>query len=166
MKTLTPTRAGLTALATVTTLAATPGASAAEASFARLHIPRIGLSQQVYEGISSSDLHRGIGHYPGTAYPGAKGNSVFLGHRTSGAAPFRDLDRVRIGDHIKFTSGSRTHRYRITSRRIISPSQTEVLEPVPFEPGSAPREKYVTLITCHPKGSDAMRLIYIGKAAP
>ncbi|MFI0451456.1 sortase [Actinomadura sp. 6N118] len=139
------------------------GDRTAASTIATLVIPRIGLSERVREGVAKARLRRAIGHYPGTAKPGQPGNVALLGHRTTGRAPFRKLNRLTKGDLIIFKIRSRAFRYVVRRIRIISPSRTNVLHPVPFRAGRTPKRSYVSLITCHPMGSDAKRLVVIGE---
>ncbi|WP_024934248.1 MULTISPECIES: class E sortase [Actinomadura] len=132
---------------------------------ARLQIRRMGLKTLVRQGVGRAVLRRGVGHYPGTALPGREGNTVLLGHRTTWRHPFGELDRMRRGDRIVLRVGRRTYVYRVRLKRVIKPRDRRALEPVPFHRGSAPDGRYVTLITCTPKGSDRRRLVVVGKIA-
>ena len=131
---------------------------------ARITIPRIRLGNRpVREGVSHRVLARGIGHYPGTALPGRIGNTVLLGHRTTYLAPFHHLDRLRRGDRIIVRAGRARHVYRAYATRIISPRTSSVLAPVPFRKGRALRHAVLTLISCHPKGSDRRRIVVLAR---
>jgi sortase A len=132
---------------------------------ARIQIRRMGLKTVVRQGVGEAVLRRGVGHYPGTAFPGREGNTVLLGHRTTWRRPFGKLDRMRRGDRIVLRAGRRTYVYRVRLKRVIRPRDRRVLEPVPFRPRSAPHGRYVTLITCTPKGSDRRRLVVVGTIA-
>lgn len=132
---------------------------------ARIQIRRMGLKSVVRQGVGEAVLRRGVGHYPGTALPGREGNTVLLGHRTTWRHPFGKLDRMRRGDRIVLRAGRRTYVYRVRLKRVIGPRNRRVLEPVPFRSRSAPDGRYVTLITCTPKGSDRRRLVVVGKIA-
>src|SRR5205814_8405819 len=46
----------------------------------RVEIPKIGVSQPVFEGTSLDILANGPGHWTGTAMPGENGNTAFAGH--------------------------------------------------------------------------------------
>ncbi|TDC78838.1 class E sortase [Actinomadura sp. 7K507] len=130
---------------------------------ARLSIPRIGLKAEVREGVGGSVLRRAVGHYPGTALPGQKGNTALFGHRTTWHRPFYKLDKMRRGDRIVLRAGRTSYVYKASSKRVIEPDDKRVLEPVPFKRNSAPDGRYVTLITCTPKGSDRYRLVVVGR---
>ncbi|GAA4235167.1 hypothetical protein GCM10022254_41820 [Actinomadura meridiana] len=133
------------------------------AVIAHLSIKRMRLKAQVREGVSEAVLRHGAGHYPGTALPGHEGNTVLLGHRTTWLHPFNKLDRMKRGDRIVVRVGHTSYVYRVRSKHVIRPNDRSVLEPVPFDRGSAPDGRYITLITCTPKGSDRRRLVVIGK---
>jgi sortase A len=133
------------------------------AVIAHISIRRMGLKSQVREGVSEAVLRRGVGHYPGTAGPGQEGNVVLLGHRTTWLHPFNKLDRMKRGDRIVLRVGNTSYVYRVRGKHVIMPNDRSVLEPVPFDRGSAPDGRYVTLITCTPKGSDRRRLVVIGR---
>src|SRR5207302_6322841 len=49
----------------------------------RVEIPKVGVSQPVFEGTSLDVLANGPGHWTGTAMPGDNGNTVFAGHRVT-----------------------------------------------------------------------------------
>jgi len=67
---------------------------------ALLRIPRIGVSQVVVEGTASGDTLAGPGHLRKTVLPGQAGTSVVFGRAATYGAPFRDLDRLKVGDTI------------------------------------------------------------------
>jgi sortase A len=105
----------------------------------RLEIPRLGLSVMIMEGVAEKTLRLGGGHIPGTAYPGAPGNSGFAAHRDTF---FRELRNVRKDDLIQFTTRSQTLSYRVASTAVVNPSNTDVLHPTTSET--------ITLVTCFP----------------
>ncbi|MEO3825744.1 class E sortase [Actinomadura sp. B10D3] len=148
--------------AAVATAAAAAARPRTGTVIARLQIRRMGLKTLVRQGVGQAVLRRGVGHYPGTALPGREGNTVLLGHRTTWRHPFGELDRMRRGDRIVLRVGRRTYVYRVRLKRVIKPRDRRALEPVPFRRGSAPHGRYVTLITCTPKGSDRRRLVVVG----
>ncbi|MGI5205072.1 class E sortase [Spirillospora sp. CA-108201] len=166
--------AALAACCAVPVLGAVTGARAAPAAvsetrprtgapIAQIRIKRMGLKMGVRQGVTEAVLRRGVGHYPGTALPGHEGNAVLLGHRTTWRAPFYQLDRVRRGDRIVLRVGRRSYVYKVRSKRVVDPRNRRALEPVPFKRASAPRGRYLTLVTCTPKGSDRRRLVVVGK---
>ncbi len=117
-----------------------------------LRIPTLGIDLPVYEGVAPEVLDMGVGHWVGTAMPGDDGNMVLAGHRTTHSAPFRDLDRIEIGDLIYLTDRSDFDvMYRVTDVFVVSPDDTWIT----FD-GDHPM---VTLFACHPKGSDRQRIV-------
>ena len=134
--------------------------------FAVLWIPRLGImgkeAKVVVEGVSHEDLKKGPGHYPGTALPGAVGNVVISGHRTTYGAPFNRLDELRPGDAIVIETRSTWFTYRMTGRQVVRPSSVEVTYAVPGQRTAQPTRKLLTLTTCNPKYSASQRLIVRG----
>lgn len=117
-----------------------------------LSIPAIGLDEAIREGVDLSVLDRGVSHWSGTADPGAPGNMVLAGHRTTHTAPFRDLDRLRPGDEIYVTSiDGRVATYRVAETTIVSPQDIWIVEPTDTP--------MLTMFACHPKGSARQRIV-------
>lgn len=133
-------------------------------AIALLRIPRLGSDYEyaVVEGVDYKQLKRGPGHYPGTALPGEIGNFVLSGHRTTYAAPFNGLGKLRFGDEIVIDTRDARYTYRVTSHEIVEPNEVDVLAPVPRRPGALPTQAMITLSTCHPEYSAAQRLIVYG----
>jgi LPXTG-site transpeptidase (sortase) family protein len=105
----------------------------------RLDIPRLGMALAILEGVGPETLDRAVGHIPGTAWPGQRGNIGLSAHRDTF---FRPLRNIRIGDVITLTTTSATYRYSVTSTRIVPPSDVSVL--------ASTGEELLTLVTCHP----------------
>jgi sortase A len=132
---------------------------------ALIRIPRFGKKYRfvIVEGVTQADLRRGPGHYPDTALPGQTGNFVVSGHRTTYSAPFNKLDLLRPGDEVLIDTRTTQYVYKVTKSQVVAPTRVEVIAPVPFHPGRKPKEKLITLTTCHPKYSAAQRLIVFGE---
>ncbi|MFI8421312.1 class E sortase [Streptomyces sp. NPDC085479] len=136
-------------------------------TFAVLRIPRIGLTVPVARGISKSKvLDKGyVGHYPGTAAPGAAGNVALAGHRNTHGEPFRYVNRLRKGDEITLRTREGTYTYRVDRiLPVTSPRDTGVIQPVPrsiVKPsyGYSEAGSYLTLTTCTPEFTSRYRLI-------
>lgn len=130
-----------------------------------LRVPRLGkaYAQVVVEGISTSDLRRGPGHYPGTALPGRVGNFVVSGHRTTYGAPFGHLDRLRATDPIVLETRDGWYVYRLVRQQVVAPTATDVTAPVPQRPGVRPSRAMLTFTTCHPRYSARLRLVIFGE---
>lgn len=105
----------------------------------RIEIPAIGLSSMILEGIDRETLQRGVGHIPGTAFPGQPGNVALAGHRDTF---FRALRKIRKDDEIKVETLEGAFRYRVDFTKVAAPEETEVLN------GSS--DAVLTLVTCYP----------------
>jgi sortase A len=112
----------------------------------RLIIPHLSLSVVVVEGIDDSTLRRAVGHIPGTALPGQRGNIGLAGHRDT---LFRPLKNLRIKDEIRFSTLNGDFRYVVESLVVVDPENVGVLAPS--------SENMLTLVTCYP-------FYYIGPA--
>ena len=130
-------------------------------AFARLHAPTLeGYgSRVVVEGVSVDDLKDGPGHIPKTALPGAVGNVVLSGHRTTYGAPFNRWDELRPGDAVVLETRDTWFTYTISGSDIVAPTAVEVTLPVPRKPGATPTKALLTMTTCNPKYSARQRLI-------
>lgn len=84
--------------------------------------------------------------------PGEVGNFIVTGHRTSHAAPFRDLPSLRPGDHVLVRSGGTVYDYVVTDTRRVSfrseRSKARQVAAVPGSPGEQAEEPMITLSTC------------------
>jgi sortase A len=131
------------------------------AAFAIVRIPRLGAdyARPVLEGTSRDTLERGLGHYAGSAMPGAVGNFAVAGHRTTYGRPFHDIDRLRPGDTIVVETATGWSVYAVRRHEIVSPTDVAVIAPVPDSPGARPTAAWMTLTACHPKYSAAQRYI-------
>lgn len=135
-------------------------------TFATIQVPRWAgeperpISQGVERGSVLDVL--GIGHYPGTAMPGAVGNFAMAGHRTTYAKPFNRVAELELGDPLVVRTADTWYVYRVTSTQVVTPAQTEVVAPVPGDPGAVPTERVITLTTCHPMFSARERFIVHG----
>ena len=131
------------------------------AGIARIYLPTLGRDQVhvVVEGVTHEDLKKGPGHYPGTAVPGAVGNMVVSGHRTTYGAPFNRLDELHPGDAVVLETRTFFYTYRVTGTTIVSPDALGETDPVPNHPGQVATQRLLTLTTCNPKYSARTRLV-------
>jgi sortase A len=104
-----------------------------------VEIPRIGVSAVVREGVDSRTLKVAVGHVPGTARPGQRGNVALAAHRDSF---FRQLKNVRRRDRIYLHTPQKTYEYRVDFIEVVTPTTTRVLL-------SSDRD-VLTLVTCYP----------------
>jgi sortase A len=104
-----------------------------------IEIPRLDTASIVEEGVETSTLWKAVGHIPGTALPGERGNAVLAAHRDT---YFSGLGDLKVGDLVSFKSPTATYSYRVESTRIVEPDDAKVL--------SASKEPILTLVTCYP----------------
>lgn len=137
--------------------------------FGALHVPRISDAAlaSIAHGVGMDDvLNRGyIGHYPQTQLPGETGNFATAAHRQSYGAVYREIEAIVPGDEIIVETDRAYLVYETVEHEIVHPSQTQVLAPVPNQPGVAPTAATITLTTCHPLFSAAERWITYGELA-
>jgi len=105
----------------------------------RIEIPRIGVAAMVREGDDDGTLAVAVGHIPGTARPGERGNMALAGHRDSF---FRSLEDIQLDDTVLIRTPGRSYEYRVDSIEVVAPEETRVLD----ETGDA----VLTLVTCYP----------------
>ncbi len=139
----------------------TPAAVPFGKAFAIVRVPRLGedYARPVLEGTTHDVLAGGIGHYPGTAGPGAVGNFAVAGHRTTYGRPLHDIDRLREGDTVVVETRTQFHVYAVRRHAIVAPTDVEVIAPVPEQAGAEPTRGWLTMTACHPKYSAAQRYI-------
>ena len=109
-----------------------------------------------------ADLARGIGHYPQTQLPGEKGNFAVAAHRATNGEPFRDIDRLQVGDKVYVETQDHWYEYTLGRDEIVAPQATWVLDPVPGDAGATPTERLITLTTCNPRWGHTSRWVWWG----
>jgi sortase A len=130
-------------------------------AFAVLRVPRFGTDwvRPVIEGTDHDVLQRGVGHYRGTAMPGAVGNFAIAGHRTTWGRPFHDIDRLRSGDLVVVETKVSYYVYAVRSHEVVDPTDVQVIASVPNRPGAGATKAWLTMTACHPKYSAAHRYV-------
>ena len=120
-----------------------------------LLIPKISVDLPIMHGASQDVLEHAAGHLAGTSLPvgGRSTRAVITGHSNlKGATLFTRLDE---GDPFYIKVMGNTLAYRVTSKRIVSPTETKALH--------VHRGKdEVTLLTCTGQGN-TMRLLVTGE---
>jgi sortase A len=133
------------------------------ASFAVMHIPRLGQFQRVIgEGTSRTvldSLDQGLAHYAASAQPGELGNFAVAGHRNGQGGPFTHLDEMRVGDRIFVQTAEAWYVYEFRNHEYVPPTAVGVVAPVPQQPTTPADGRYLTLTTCNPEWSAEGRLI-------
>ena len=120
----------------------------------RVEIPKIGVSQPMFEGVGLDVLANGPGHWPGTAMPGDVGNVVVAGHRVTHTHPFLDIDQLQPGDQVVFTTSGGRFVYAVTQTFIVTPDATWIANPT--------SDPTITLFACHPKHEKTHRIVVTG----
>ena len=117
------------------------GASAgARGVLGRIEIPRLGIRAMVREGMDDETLKVAVGHIPGTARPGERGNVGLAAHRDTF---FRALRGVRKGDVMRLTTLEGSETYRVASASVVDPDRIDLL-------GGTSGARVLTLVTCFP----------------
>lgn len=132
----------------------TSARSAKAQSTGRIEIPAIGLNHLTYEGIDLPTIDKGPSHWPGTPLPGERGNTVFPGHRTTHSRPFFDMDKLKPGNEVTFTTPAGRFTYRVREIMIVGANDTWIVDDTP--------DATFTLMACHPKGSARQRIVAKG----
>ena len=104
-----------------------------------LTIPAIKLKLPIYEGTSSKQLDKGVGHFIQSVLPGEVDNCVLSGHRTS---VFSKLGMLKKDDQLIVRTSAGEFVYNIKRIRIVDKDDKTVI--VPTENG------VLTLSTCYP----------------
>ena len=104
-------------------------------------------------------LQDGVVHYPGTARPGQAGNFFVTGHSSyypwangKYKTVFARLGELVPGDEFWVYYGGDKHRYIISEKKEVKPSDVTVLD----QPTT---KRLATLMTCTPVGTTLRRLI-------
>ncbi len=123
----------------------------------RIVIPKIQVDAPVVGDVTWKALKQGVGHLPGSANPGERGNLYLAAHNDIFGEIFRHLDKLEPGDEYFVYGGEQKFRYVVKEKRIIQPTDVEVMGPT--------TEPVATLQTCYPYLIDTHRLVVIGELA-
>lgn len=118
-------------------------------TFGVISIPKLDLGMPLYLGATDENMAKGAAVLSGTSVPigGSNTNAVIAGHRGwGGAAYFRYITDLAVGDEVVITNLWERLRYRVVGTKIIEPHE---IENILIQPG----RDMVTLLTCHPYAS-------------
>lgn len=129
---------------------------------AHIVISKIGVDVAVQWDVDAADtipaLDYGVAHLKGSARLGQVGNVFITGHssdyawkKNPFAAVFSLLPKLVPGDTITVRENGQAFVYRVTSTRIVKPTQVEV--------ANATSTPVLTLMTCYPIGTTRDRYI-------
>ena len=127
-----------------------------------VYIPRFGenYSRPIIEGTSSDVIDTlGLGRYADTAMPGAVGNFVVAGHRQTHGAVLDNIHTLVPGDKIFVQTADGFYTYVFRNQEIVLPDRTDVIAPVPAQPGAVPEQRLLTMTSCNPRFGSEERII-------
>lgn len=104
-----------------------------------IRVPKLQYFAAVREGIDTTILYSGPGHYPGTVWPGNQGTVGVAAHNVY----WINFPALAPRDEIDIETRYGTFRYRVTGSRIVSPNDRTVV--VSDAPGY-----HLVLTTCWP----------------
>jgi len=125
------------------------------AAVGRIGIPAIDASFVLVDGSDAVSLRKGPGIYDETPFPGAPGTVAIAGHRTTYAAPLRDIDDMRPGDAVTVEMPYGRFSYEVQQTRIVEPSEVSVIRRVSYD--------RLVLSACHPLYSAAKRIVVFAR---
>ncbi|WP_308159201.1 class E sortase [Curtobacterium sp. ISL-83] len=143
--------------------------------FGTMQIPRFGkdYDRPIGEGTDREKVLNtiGLGHYQGTAMPGAQGNFAVAGHRVTYGKPLNQIADLKPGDAVVVrvtdakTKFDTWYVYKVTDSQIVTPDHIETIAPVPNKPGVTPgaSDRWLTLTACHPMWSAKERFVVHAK---
>ncbi|MBO1267977.1 class E sortase [Arthrobacter cavernae] len=127
-----------------------------------MYIPRFGpdYTRPIIQGTSSDILDTlGLGHYANTTMPGAPGNFAVAGHRQTHGAVLDNIHLLVPGDRIYVQTTDGYYTYVFRNNQIVMPERTDVLLPVPTQPGAEPTDSFLTMTSCNPRFGAQERII-------
>ena len=123
---------------------------------------RVHVNVMVVEGTSLAALQAGAGHYETTPFPCEQGNVGIAGHRTTYGRPFNKINEMRPGDTVDLVTPFARCTYQVvpafdghSNPWVVLPNAYGVVG----QAGSLGTGKWLTLTSCHPKGSDSHRIV-------
>lgn len=127
-----------------------------------MYVPRFGAdyTRPLVQGTTPAVLDTlGIGHYEGTAMPGAVGNVAVAGHRQTHGAVLDNIHTLVPGDRIYVQTRDGFYVYSFRNSEVVLPDRTDVLLPVPTQAAATPTERYLTMTSCNPRFGSEERII-------
>jgi sortase A len=103
-----------------------------------VRVPRLGYYAAVREGVDSTILYSGPGHYPETPWPGQTGMVAVAAHNVY----WIDFPQLARGDEVDLETRYGTFKYTVTGSRIVQPDDRTIVVQ-----GAG---RHLTLTTCWP----------------
>ena len=110
-------------------------------NYGTLKIPSVGIELPIYYGDELEILKYGVGHTPGTYFPGEGGSIVYMAHNTVNM--LRKLPETQNGDSIVVETIYGTYNYTIYDAKVINEKD---FDSVPFQK----EEELLMIYTCYP----------------
>ncbi len=107
--------------------------------FASLRIPSIDVDLPVFQGDREREFSRGVGHFPGSFFPGQNGNILLAAHRTGN---FRTFEYIEAGDPVHMETTYGTFVYQVDEIRITDGDDMSIAANTSTE--------RLTMYTCYP----------------
>ncbi|WP_339147915.1 MULTISPECIES: class D sortase [unclassified Sutcliffiella] len=104
-----------------------------------VYFPVLEVGMPVFHGVSEDELVKGVGHVPGSRFPGEGGNIVLSGHRDT---VFRRLGELKVGDKVVLGFDGGEYIYKVARVRVVDKEDTSVVVPRARE--------VLTITTCYP----------------
>jgi sortase A len=124
----------------------------------RIRVARLGLNMILVNGTHTDSLRRGPGRDRRTFMPG-EGELVYIaGHRTTYAAPFAHIDRLKPGDRVVLEMPYGRFVYAVTGSVIVPADDLSRLR--------SHHREVVALQACHPRFSARERYIVYARPLP
>lgn len=140
----------------------------ASAKYYTLSIPSLDIKNATVS-IGGEDLSKSLIQYPGTAYPGRRGNAVVFGHSVlpqffnpeDYLTIFSTLPTIKKNDSIFIEHDGITYEYKVESSFEVLPTDIQILE-------QNTSDSFLTLVTCVPPGHPLRpkRLIVRARVVP
>ena len=132
--------------------------------FAQLYVPRFGenWTRLVAEGTRWHPVLNeiGVGHYRNTAMPDEVGNFAVAAHRGGFGGAFKEIHRLQEGDQVYLKTRDYWFTYKYLQTKIVEPTATGVLGPVPDGlDGAVQGGRYMTFTSCTPIFVNTERII-------
>ena len=121
-----------------------------------LSIEAMDVTIPLYFGADEMSLYKGAAILADTSFPigGESTNSVIAAHRGGyeGTAMFRDIEVLQAGDVVSIINPWETLEYEVVGHIVIEPDDLSAIRIIPGV-------DMVTLVTCHPYGSNSQRYV-------
>lgn len=114
-----------------------------------LEIPSVDIVAKINEGVTSSAMSNGVGHFEDTADAGQVGNVCLAGHSSATYnCILNNLSNLNLYEDINlYDAKGKKYTYKVISKFIVTPDNTRVLEQkVDSE------DKELTIVTCVDSG--------------